>query len=105
MPIYEYQCQSCGHEHEALVRGGKEPSSCPACEAGGLRRKISRAGVIFKGSGFYINDSRSSSGSAKANGSSSSSSESSSTSSFEASTTPASKSESSSSASSSKTSD
>lgn len=105
MPIYEYRCQSCGHEHEALVRGGKEPSSCPACETGDLRRKISRAGVIFKGSGFYINDSRGASGSAKASGTSTSSTESSSASSSEASSTSSSTSESSSSASSAKTSD
>ncbi len=61
MPIYEYRCQSCGHELEALVRGGKEPTNCPSCETGDLSRKISRAGVIFKGSGFYVNDSRGSS--------------------------------------------
>lgn len=71
MPIYEYRCQSCNHEMEALVRGGKEPEACPECE-GQLARKISKAGVIFKGSGFYVNDSRgSSSGSKTSNGSSS----------------------------------
>lgn len=57
MPIYEYRCQSCGHEMEALVRSGKEPEACPECQ-GALARKISRAGIIFKGSGFYVNDSR-----------------------------------------------
>lgn len=61
MPIYEYRCESCDHELEALVRGGREPESCPSCE-GKLARKISRAGVIFKGSGFYVTDSRGSSG-------------------------------------------
>jgi putative FmdB family regulatory protein len=60
MPIYEYRCQSCDNEIEVLVRSGKEPESCPACE-GKLARKISRAGVIFKGSGFYVTDSRGSS--------------------------------------------
>ena len=60
MPIYEYRCQSCANELEVLVRNGKEPESCPACE-GKLARKISRAGVIFKGSGFYVTDSRGSS--------------------------------------------
>lgn len=77
MPIYEYRCQSCNHEMEALVRGGKEPETCPQCE-GQLARKISRAGVIFKGSGFYVNDSRgSTSGGGKtSNGSTSESSKS-----------------------------
>ena len=64
MPIYEYRCQSCNHEMEALVRSGKEPETCPECQ-GSLTRKISRAGVIFKGSGFYVNDSRGSSSASK----------------------------------------
>ncbi len=82
MPIYEYRCQSCGHELEALVRGGKEPTNCPSCETGDLTRKISRAGVIFKGSGFYVNDSRgSSNGGAKTSSSTSTSSDTSSSSS------------------------
>ncbi len=74
MPIYEYRCESCGHELEALVRSGKEPAACPECQ-GSLARKISRAGIIFKGSGFYVNDSRGSSsgGSSSASKSSSSS--------------------------------
>jgi putative FmdB family regulatory protein len=61
MPIYEYRCQSCENEIEVFVRSKNEPESCPTCE-GQLARKISRAGVIFKGSGFYVNDSRGSSG-------------------------------------------
>lgn len=70
MPIYEYRCQTCNHEMEALVRSGKEPETCPECQ-GALARKISRAGVIFKGSGFYVNDSRGSGsgGSKSGNGS------------------------------------
>jgi putative FmdB family regulatory protein len=66
MPIYEYRCQSCDKEMEALVRSGKEPEECPACK-GPLVRKISRAGIIFKGSGFYVNDSRGSNGGGKSN--------------------------------------
>lgn len=57
MPIYEYRCQSCAKELEVLVRNGKEPEECPECQ-GKLARKMSRAGVIFKGSGFYVTDSR-----------------------------------------------
>lgn len=58
MPIYEYKCQSCDKDLEVFVRGGKEPEFCPECH-GKLSRKVSLAGVIFKGSGFYVNDSKS----------------------------------------------
>lgn len=60
MPIYEYRCQACNEVSEVFVRGGKEPSTCEKCGEGKLSRLISRAGVIFKGSGFYVNDSKSS---------------------------------------------
>lgn len=66
MPIYEYRCQSCDAISEKLVRGGNEPTTCPACGAEGLTRLISRAGIIFKGSGFYVTDSKSSSSSSTA---------------------------------------
>jgi len=40
MPIYEYTCQSCGHEFEHLVRGGEKPS-CPSCGKTRLAKKFS----------------------------------------------------------------
>jgi putative FmdB family regulatory protein len=40
MPIYEYECRSCKHQFEALVRTGHEPS-CPACASIDLERRIS----------------------------------------------------------------
>ena len=80
MPIYEYRCQTCQTVFEKLVRGGKEPTACPECGAETLTRLISRAGVIFKGSGFYVTDTKS-----KNSGSSSSSSSESSKSSSESS--------------------
>ena len=61
MPIYEYRCESCDAVSEKLVRNGKEPTACPECGAEALKRLISRAGIIFKGSGFYVTDSKSSS--------------------------------------------
>ena len=64
MPIYEYRCESCDAISEKLVRNGKEPTACPECGAEALKRLISRAGIIFKGSGFYVTDSKSSSSSA-----------------------------------------
>lgn len=63
MPIYEYRCQSCDTISEKLVRNGNEPTTCPDCGAEGLTRLISKAGIIFKGSGFYVTDSKGSSSS------------------------------------------
>lgn len=57
MPIYEYQCQSCGHEHEALQKLSAEPLvTCPACNKPELMKKISAAGFRLKGSGWYETD-------------------------------------------------
>lgn len=62
MPTYEYECQTCGHQFEAR-QSMKDPhlTDCPQenC-AGPVKRKIGLgAGLIFKGSGFYITDYRS----------------------------------------------
>jgi putative FmdB family regulatory protein len=57
MPIYEYQCQSCGHEHEALQKLSDQPLIvCPACSKPELMKKISAAGFRLKGSGWYETD-------------------------------------------------
>lgn len=62
MPTYEYECQKCGHQFEA-VQSMKDAhlTDCPLEECdGGVKRKISLgSGFIFKGSGFYITDYRS----------------------------------------------
>lgn len=96
MPTYEYECTTCGHQFEA-VQSMKDAklTECPqeSC-AGPVERKLGKgAGIIFKGSGFYITDYRSESykaaakkdsaggGGGDSGGSSSSSSSSSSTSS------------------------
>ncbi|MFW6387775.1 MAG: FmdB family zinc ribbon protein [bacterium] len=62
MPTYDYECKGCGHEFEAFQTMSEEPlSTCPSCGEESLRRLIGGGtGVIFRGSGFYINDSRSS---------------------------------------------
>lgn len=60
MPTYEYECEVCKHHFE-VFQSMKEPrkKSCPQCK-GKVRRLISGgAGLIFKGSGFYITDYRS----------------------------------------------
>ena len=60
MPIYEYQCEKCGVRFERLQHMSADPvSSCPEC-GGPVHRVITTVGVIFKGSGFYVTDNRSS---------------------------------------------
>jgi putative FmdB family regulatory protein len=57
MPLYDYKCSKCGHVFEALQKMSEEPLKyCPVCK-GPIKRLISAAGVIFKGSGFYATDS------------------------------------------------
>ncbi len=57
MPIYEYQCQACGNEHEALQKMSAEPLvECPACNKPELKKKISAAGFRLKGNGWYETD-------------------------------------------------
>jgi|GEM_PF-695244 len=60
MPMYQYRCRECGHELEARQSFHDDPlTECPNCGAEtGLFRVIQAAGVVFKGSGFYINDSK-----------------------------------------------
>ncbi|MFN2527509.1 MAG: FmdB family zinc ribbon protein [Candidatus Baltobacteraceae bacterium] len=58
MPLYDYQCQKCKEITE--VRHGFDDAHtepCPKC-AGPLTRLFNPAGIVFKGSGFYVNDSR-----------------------------------------------
>ena len=57
MPFYEYSCESCGHELEALQRLSAEPLvDCPACGAAALRKKVSAAAFRLKGTGWYETD-------------------------------------------------
>jgi len=57
MPIYEYVCKECGHELEALQKISDAPLlTCPACEKGALKKKISAPGFRLSGSGWYETD-------------------------------------------------
>ena len=60
MPTYEYRCTSCQHDFEKFQRMSDEPvAECPECGAPAERRLSGGAGLLFKGSGFYITDYRS----------------------------------------------
>jgi len=57
MPIYEYQCESCGHEMEALQKMSDDALvECPECHAKALKKLISAAGFRLSGNGWYETD-------------------------------------------------
>jgi len=57
MPIYEYQCKSCGHEFEAIQKISDDPlKECPACGDLELNKLVSAAGFRLKGAGWYETD-------------------------------------------------
>ncbi|MGD2105961.1 MAG: zinc ribbon domain-containing protein [Anaerolineae bacterium] len=58
MPLYEYECESCGVRFERRQHMEDEPVEvCPEC-SGNVHRLIQPVGIIFKGSGFYVTDNR-----------------------------------------------
>lgn len=62
MPIYQYKCRSCGANIEKMQSFSAEPLvECPECHQPALKKVMSAAGIIFKGSGWYITDSKKSS--------------------------------------------
>ena len=64
MPVYTYRCGSCGVEFERHQSFNDEPLKiCPECRKKTVKRIITPSKIIFKGSGFYATDHRSSSGS------------------------------------------
>jgi putative FmdB family regulatory protein len=66
MPIYEYRCNECGHEVEALQKLSDAPLvTCPACAKPALQKLVSAAGFQLKGSGWYVTDFRGGAGSKK----------------------------------------
>ena len=57
MPIYEYQCDSCGHRLEAIQKTSDTPlRECPECGTPSLRKLISPTGFRLKGGGWYETD-------------------------------------------------
>lgn len=58
MPTYQYQCTECGEGLEAVQKFTDDAlTECPSCN-GRLKKVFSAVGIVFKGSGFYRNDSR-----------------------------------------------
>src|SRR5690242_5693954 len=70
MPTYEYACPKCGHQFEQFQSMRDEPlKKCPKCGKTGLKRLVGGgAGLIFKGTGFYITDYKSKGGGKKEGG-------------------------------------
>jgi len=62
MPIYIYRCESCGVQFERHQSFTDEPlKRCPECSKNSLRKVLTPAGIVFKGSGWYATDHKSSS--------------------------------------------
>ncbi|VXC16271.1 FmdB family zinc ribbon protein [Nocardioides sp. AX2bis] len=62
MPTYQYACTECGHRFEQVQSFSDDAlTECPQCQ-GRLRKLFNAVGVVFKGSGFYRNDSREAAG-------------------------------------------
>ena len=58
MPTYQYACTECGHAFDQFQSFSDDAlTECPECQ-GRLRKVFNAVGVVFKGSGFYRNDSR-----------------------------------------------
>jgi putative FmdB family regulatory protein len=61
MPIYEYQCNACGHQLDKLQKISDEPlQDCPECSKPALVKQISAAGFRLAGGGWYETDFKSS---------------------------------------------
>ena len=59
MPVYAYSCSSCGLQFERMQRFSDPPvSDCPECNKDAVQRVIQPVGIIFKGSGWYVKDSK-----------------------------------------------
>jgi len=56
VPLYEYECRSCGHRFEKIQKfSDPPPKTCPKCR-GRVRKLLSAPAIQFKGSGWYVTD-------------------------------------------------
>lgn len=59
MPIYELACKECGNQYERIVSFSSTVlPACPACSSADVTRLLSKPAIHFKGSGWYITDSK-----------------------------------------------
>ncbi len=59
MPIYEIACKECGNQYERIVSfSSTDLPACPACRSADVTRLLSKPAIHFKGSGWYITDSK-----------------------------------------------
>lgn len=58
MPIYEFVCGECGHEFEKILSFTASLPVCASCGAVNVERQMGKPAIHFKGSGWYINDSK-----------------------------------------------
>lgn len=66
MPVYTYLCESCGVRFEKTQKfEDKALTRCPECRKGHVHRVMQPSAIVFKGSGWYATDSKSSSGAGK----------------------------------------
>jgi putative FmdB family regulatory protein len=57
LPLYEYECRSCKHRFEKIVKFSDPPlTTCPACGQESVEQLLSAPAVQFKGSGWYVTD-------------------------------------------------
>jgi putative FmdB family regulatory protein len=57
MPLYEYECDACGHRFEIIQKfSDGPPDACPQCGKGPLQRLLSSPAIQFKGTGWYVTD-------------------------------------------------
>ncbi len=60
MPVYTFRCENCGHQFDKQLGFSEAvPVACPNCRKHALHKVYKPAGVVFKGSGFYVTDKRS----------------------------------------------
>ncbi len=64
MPTYSYRCNNCEYQFDIKQRMADDPlTDCPECETdNALRKVLNSVGIVFKGSGFYVTDSRGTNG-------------------------------------------
>ena len=57
MPLYEYECESCGHRFELIQRFADPPAErCASCGKGPIHKLLSAPAIHFKGTGWYVTD-------------------------------------------------